>query len=453
MSEELKISLGLREDGSVVHISELDAATHRGLACQCTCSECGDRLVAKLGDKRQHHFAHDSARACTGGDESALHRFAKEVFQSEVRFKVPEAKVPKGKEFVTISPALYLPYKEAVLEHGLSDIIPDITLMRDGKPPVLVEILVTHEVDRVKLAKLEIIGFPCIEIDLSKTYQSLGVAGFDREGVKQLLIHGDGAEKKWVCFPEILREKARLVQEQYRIDEERRLEQVRLAQERQRLAEDRLREKERAAQERQRLLEEMRGRQRQTRLDDLLSPDKLKAEAERKEEKLAKDPMWQRNSRTLGLELNNIPYYLNVELDGEYLFTCHRAVWQSTLFDSWIFQKADVRRSRNILVKYAEETLKKAHMLEMDLYWAHRDRVGVTSVAQVIGNYFSRLEECGFVCTVERAKHPRYWAFECLLSRVVALPPEFNNPRFRPLADGILDTETGEFHESKDEAR
>lgn len=450
MTEELKMSLGLRVDGSVVHISELDAAAHRGLACRCTCSECGDRLVAKLGDVRQHHFAHDSVRACTGGDESALHRFAKEVFQSEVQFKVPKAKAPKGNESVIISPALYIPYNEAVLERGLNDIIPDITLMRDGKPPVLVEILVTHEVDKVKLAKLEIIGFPCIEIDLSKTYQRLSIGGFDREGVKQLLIHGEGAEKKWVCLPEMLKEKARAIQEQYRLDEETRLEQVRLAQERQRLAGERLREKERQAQERQRLLEDMRGRQRQTRLDTLLSVDRLKAEAQRKEEKLAKDPMWHRNSRTLGLELNNIPYYLNVELEGEYLFTCHRAVWQSTLFDSWIFKKADAGRSRSILVKYAEETLKKAHMLEMDLYWAHRDRSGVASVAQVVGNYFSRLEECGFVRTVERGKHPRYWAFECLLSRVVALPPEFNNPRFRPLADGILNTETGEFHESTD---
>lgn len=449
MTEELKMSLGLREDGSVVHISELAPATHRGLACRCTCSQCGDRLVAKLGDQRQHHFAHEGVQACKGGDESALHRFAKEVFQSEGRFKVPKAKAPKGEESVTISPALYVPYREAVLERGLGGIIPDITLVRDGKPPLLVEILVTHEVDRLKADKLEAIGLPCVEIDLSKTYQSLGSGGFDRDGVKQLLIHGDGEEKKWVCLPEILREKTRQVQEQWRLEEEKRLERARLAEELKRRAAENLREKERLAQERRRRLDEMRGRNRKLRLDELLSADRLKAEARRKEAALTDDPMWKRNSRTLGLDRNNIPYYLNVELEGEQLFTCHRAVWQSTLFDSWIFQKADARRSRTILVKYAEETLKKAHMLDMELYWAHRDRVGVASVAQVLGEYFRRLENVGFVRSTERGRHPRYWAFECLISKVVALPPEFNAPRYRPLEDGILDTVTGEFHGSE----
>lgn len=382
-----------------------------------------------------------------GGDESALHRFAKEVFQSETRFKVPKAKVPKGNDFFTISPALYIPYNEAVLEQGLSDIIPDITLMRDGKPPLLVEILVTHEVDGIKLAKLEIIGLPCIEIDLSKTYQSLGMGGFDRQGVKQMLIHGDGVEKKWVCFPQILKEKARLIAEQQRLEEERLREQARQAQEQERLAGERLRGKERLALERQRLLEDLRKRQQQIRWDDLLSAEKLQASTQRKDDKLAEDPMWKRNSRTLGLELNNIPYYLNVQMDGEYLFTCHRTVWQSTLFDSWIFQKADARRSRSILVKYAVETLKKAHMLDMELYWVHRDRPGVMSVAHVVGSYFSRLVDCGFARTVKRGKHPLWWEFECLLPRVVALPPKFNNARYRPLEDAILDTETGELYD------
>lgn len=85
---------------------------------------------------------------------------------------------------------------------------------------MLVEIKVTHEVDAVKTAKLEALGFPCIEIDLSGTYRSLADGRFDRKGVRKLLIERVGFEKKWICIPnrrkyeDELRERLRLAQKE-----------------------------------------------------------------------------------------------------------------------------------------------------------------------------------------------------------------------------------------------
>ena len=454
VTEELKVSLGLREDGSVVHIGELDMVLDRGLDCRCICSECGDRLVARLGDVRQHHFAHYTEQSCTGGDESALHLFAKEIFKSETKFRVPKAEIRFGNEHKTIWPALYVPYREAVLERRLGDIVPDISLLRDNKPPMLVEILVTHEVDRVKAAKLEAVGLPCIEIDLSKTYHSLGLGGFDRAGIKQLLIHGDGVEKKWICIPDLgthkdeLEEKERKrkeeLEERYRLmDKAARLaqEQARVEQEQAQVEQlqARLKQKEenRLKQEQEYL--EWRRRARERRLA-------FATAAQRKEAELAHHPMWKLNSEILGIELDNIPYYLNIQLAGEFIFACHRAVWQSALFISWVFNNADVDRSLSISIKVLVEELKQKHpeLLEHELILALRSTADDESVANAVCHYFGLLEEYGFVRDKGDAANSRGRVFECLRPRVVALPPEFNNSRYRPRENGILDVETGQ---------
>lgn len=433
MTEELKVSLGLREDGSIVHIDELDRASSRGLACRCVCAKCGDQLVARMGDVRQPHFAHSGVRDCIGGDESALHLFAKEVFQSETQFKVPKAEVRWSNLVETICLAVYIPYTKAQLEQGVGDIIPDITLMRDKKQPMLVEIRVTHEVDAVKSKKLATIGLPCIEIDLRKTYAGLSEGTFDRAGVRQLIIHGDGAEKTWVCIPN------RSVYEDKLKEEERlRLEQVRLDYERNE-------ELRRQAEELKRRNEEARARKRQERLDELLAPETIEASMKRKEAELAEHPMWKKNSGILGIKRDNIPYYLTVPIKGEYIFKCHRAIWQSTLFLTWVFNKAFAERSPTIIVEFAIKNLERhPELLDRELKWAFRDRQGVLSAADVVSSYFSHLEKYGFVRAVECSGNPYRWVFECLVPRVVALPPEYNNPRFLPRKDGILDTKTGE---------
>ena len=59
--------------GSLVHISEVE----RGLACGCSCPACGEGLVARQGEKRQPHFAHQSGSACN--PETQLHAVAKRI--------------------------------------------------------------------------------------------------------------------------------------------------------------------------------------------------------------------------------------------------------------------------------------------------------------------------------------------------------------------------------------
>lgn len=62
-------------NGRLVSVDEVE----RGAACGCVCPSCGEPVIAKQGECRVYHFAHDGGRACRYAAETLAHRFAKEV--------------------------------------------------------------------------------------------------------------------------------------------------------------------------------------------------------------------------------------------------------------------------------------------------------------------------------------------------------------------------------------
>ncbi len=72
MSSLLKYALD--RQNNIVYIDDVA----KGLACDCHCPSCNERLVAKNGgSKRVHHFAHASGIECENAYESILHKLAK----------------------------------------------------------------------------------------------------------------------------------------------------------------------------------------------------------------------------------------------------------------------------------------------------------------------------------------------------------------------------------------
>lgn len=62
-------------EGQLHHIDDVA----RGLACDCSCPECGRVLIAKKGEVLVHHFAHASDYPnCNPTPESLVHRYAKQ---------------------------------------------------------------------------------------------------------------------------------------------------------------------------------------------------------------------------------------------------------------------------------------------------------------------------------------------------------------------------------------
>ncbi|MEZ5041910.1 MAG: competence protein CoiA family protein [Saprospiraceae bacterium] len=183
--------------GAFVHIGEVQ----RGLKCGCECPACGEKLVAKKGLKNGHHFAHYSGQECTYSVESTLHYLAKAILEKSQSIRLPPAFLPRQDQ--PTFGAQSFTYQTVKLEKGLGGVIPDL-ILGAGKQRLLVEIKVSHPVDRAKLWRLRRQGMSAIEMDAQAMFKRLfGQAGqFNEERFRQLLI-ADIQHKYWLHNPRL----------------------------------------------------------------------------------------------------------------------------------------------------------------------------------------------------------------------------------------------------------
>lgn len=89
---DVQLASGIRE-GQIVHISEI---TERGEKCNCKCPHCGGILLAKLGNIKQHHFAH-KGNPCDPviAQETGLHLLAKRIIRENHSILVPGIEIVK----------------------------------------------------------------------------------------------------------------------------------------------------------------------------------------------------------------------------------------------------------------------------------------------------------------------------------------------------------------------
>lgn len=173
--------------GAIVTIDALDPV-ERGLACECECWHCGGRLVARLGARKRHHFAHhrtaDEDPRC---GESALHLLGKWLITQMTCIPLPSItasslrlvgsygavlRSPEHSLFGKGNPlSITAVVEEVSLESGLrADLLVTGELL--GQPlPVVIEIKVTHAVEDEKLERLSVEDVTAVEIDLSQIYR------------------------------------------------------------------------------------------------------------------------------------------------------------------------------------------------------------------------------------------------------------------------------------------
>ena len=176
---DIKLEFGLR-DGKLIHISEI-GQTEKGKKCNCTCPKCGKILVAKCGEKRKWHFAHDTVNDCKDAtaQETAIHLLAKEIIRENHRIRVPGLKlskeqvVPKGFDVSAVAKvdidlgisSCMVNYDSVEIEKTIDDIVADAVIEVPGTI-CIIEIAVTHFIDEKKRNKLKEIGRAVFEIDL-----------------------------------------------------------------------------------------------------------------------------------------------------------------------------------------------------------------------------------------------------------------------------------------------
>ncbi len=159
---DLKLPYALDSEGKLISI---DKVTISGLACNCRCPKCKERLEARIGTgKREKHFAHSKHSNCRGAYMTILHMRAEEIIEEHKAVMAPKytskygSVLPRLLEFVDV---------EVERREDRKDLQPDIVgITEDGKRWAI-EILNTHEVDDKKRQKLLESDITCLEIDVS----------------------------------------------------------------------------------------------------------------------------------------------------------------------------------------------------------------------------------------------------------------------------------------------
>jgi competence protein CoiA len=179
----------------ITHISEAE----RGLSCNCFCVVCGERMVAKKGDEREHHFAHESNKtACVVNHETLLHQFAKRVIQENKGLVVPPSMNYRLSSMPTVSQTnpTWLMLERIEEEKWLNGIRPDLIGYFENTP-VLIEVAYSSFVDAEKQAKLEARGFVALEIDLRDFHPE----NFEPNVAGEAIVN-EVDRKSWLFCPE-----------------------------------------------------------------------------------------------------------------------------------------------------------------------------------------------------------------------------------------------------------
>ncbi|MEI8291974.1 MAG: hypothetical protein WCH99_21090 [Verrucomicrobiota bacterium] len=186
----MKLGVALR-DGEFVGINDVE----RGKTCLCVCPGCGANLVARKGDVRVPHFAHDGGVERSLCAETAAHRIAKTIIDRERRIWLPP---------VYVFPFAYRPeveeqfveFDEVRLEQRIKDVQPDLVAHLRGRK-LFIEIAVTHRTGLDKILKFRKNGVSALEIRIPKadvlSWETLQAAVVD-----------NGRHKIWLCHRKVL---------------------------------------------------------------------------------------------------------------------------------------------------------------------------------------------------------------------------------------------------------
>ena len=382
---------GVREDGTVISINDLDD-NEKGLRCKCKCPQCRRDLQACSlleSNKKSRYFRHhnegynregiDSLNGCTAttANESGLHMMAKELIAETRKIAFPAMNLPvellnlqysndvmaQLPKRVTLRSDFVFEGNEVVeIESRHPQFRPDVKVSGSGEI-FLIEIAVTHRVDATKREKVQNAGHSMLEIDLSEYVET----GIRRDALRKI-ISEEIKHKQWISFASDMVDNIRQSLADQADNIKKRLEDV--------------------AKQRQEFENRCRG---------FFTPDVYASTLKTNRNDYAFEQYAKHNFHFPATR-NNYPFFIDIPISGEIVFSCDRRIWQGQIFDRWVYN----RTSDNINLFDIWDQLTRTHSILFN-----RVLVGkfcFPSVDKptylpynVIHTYFRHLEQLGFV--------------------------------------------------------
>ena len=334
-----------KDTGEPVHISQM-LEKDRGLDCNCVCAACKRSLVAKLGrGKRVRHFAHYAERdivldcSAQKANESGLHLMAKKIVKESTYINLPEIQISARRDssrneddWEQLQPLIFekkrkLQFSNAETEVRCDGFVPDIYIpIRDSV--LLVEIAVTHYVDIEKYNRIKRAKVPTIEIDISDFLKN--TESFSEDELRKELI--DSVEhKRWIYH----RREQEGIQKLCERNRKREIEyQAQCKRERER------------EEQREKWIEEQKLHEQKTLelFDELEKDVAYYLSFSRKlinSEQALNEINRLRICDLSFSRVKDIPFYLNIPVFGEIAFNCDRRIWQTILFENFIYRRKE----------------------------------------------------------------------------------------------------------------
>jgi|GEM_PF-1808126 len=160
MSHNYKMTRAYNEQNWITSIDDVQ----RGLKCNCTCVDCGAKLIAKKGAVQANHFAHapddQKTKDCKWSYETELHLLAKEVLNNSKKLTIPIG------NFDPYSFTLIFDNVDIETPIDNSKRIPDVIGYSKGEQ-ILIEIAVSHFCSTEKTYEYRRLNKNAIEFDFS----------------------------------------------------------------------------------------------------------------------------------------------------------------------------------------------------------------------------------------------------------------------------------------------
>lgn len=335
----IKLPFGLDKNNILVHITEVKS----GKECNCVCPECHTPLIAAKGRKIQHHFKHSADTACEGGLESAIHMAAKKIILEKRQITLPECVsiatitdsrgIAHTEEELVVSCGTVINFDSVEAEVELHGMKADV-LATKSLVPLMIEIFYRHKVDDDKKMKIVKANISVIEIDLSD------LTADDVNNWESFWTRiNDPKRIRWLY-------NAKAQNSIYRKLESQVISKVRAADKE--YHEEFFSKQQQEYSERKHLLSAL----------ELVKPLYSKENILLLQQRAETHRVWKYNSKHPLFLLENLPYFVGVEVvDGDWIFNCDRRVWQLAFFsyfiikngntfcikqvDTWLNEKAD----------------------------------------------------------------------------------------------------------------
>ena len=192
---------------AIVHVRAFAALPSRARP-RVACPLCGDEVRPHLGTKVRYHAAHRTDSRCSvAGGESALHLNIKLHLAKELRDAPPERRrieIGEGCEArdceAQHTRTWVSGWDEVRVETRVADEagarVPDVLLMREGRPLAGIEVFASHAVSTIKESALARLGVAFVEVKADDALIAEGDA-WRMESI--LPVVREGGRSRWRC--------------------------------------------------------------------------------------------------------------------------------------------------------------------------------------------------------------------------------------------------------------